>query len=157
MHEPDALRPHGLLTLGSRLRRLGERLQAETQAILNDIDPRVPAAAHPLLAFLDAPEPRTIGQIATALGVAQPGVTRTVTALTTLGLTTSAPSPTDARLRLVSLTPEGRAFVAEARATAWPRVRAAVEGLCTPHGPELLALLDTLETRLDETPLKDRA
>ncbi|MCO6383920.1 MarR family winged helix-turn-helix transcriptional regulator [Oceanicola sp. 502str15] len=156
MHESDALRSHGLTSLGSRLRRLGERLQAHTQEILNEIDPRVPAASYPLLACLDTPEPRPIGDIAQALGTAQPGVTRTVTRLTGLGLTVSATCPDDARLRLVSLTPEGHALLARARATAWPRTRAAVTDLCAPFGPELLEMLDTLETRLDAKPLKDR-
>ncbi|QDC08231.1 winged helix-turn-helix transcriptional regulator [Oceanicola sp. D3] len=156
MHETDALRPHGLVTLGSRLRRLGERLQGQTQDILNEIDPRMPAASLPLLAFLDGPEPRPIGDIAAALGTAQPGVTRAVTRLSTLGLTATAPSPQDARLRLVSLTPAGRTLLAEARAKAWPRTRAAVTDLCAPFGPELLNMLDTIEARLDAKPLKDR-
>ncbi|MBS8227031.1 MarR family transcriptional regulator [Vannielia litorea] len=157
IHEDDALRPHGLLTLGSRFRRLGERLQAETQVILDELAPGIPSSAHPLLAFLDGPEPRSISEIARALGTAQPGVTRMVTRLSARGFVSVGTSPEDARLRLVALTPDGRALLDQARATAWPRVLAAVTDLCAPFGPELLERLDMLETRLATKPLKDRA
>lgn len=153
----DMLRDTGLLTLGSRFRRLGERLQAETQHILSEYDPQVPVALHPLLNLLDRRGPQTIGQISAGLGLAQPGITRSVAALVRTGLVAVVTSPNDGRLRLAELTPEGRAFVGLARAEIWPRVERAVADLCDGFGVDLLNHLQAIEDGLEDRALKARA
>ena len=153
----DMLRATGLLTLGSRFRRLGERLQGETQEILSQYDPQVPSALHPVLNMLIQRGPQTIGQISAGLGLAQPGVTRSVSALVRLGLVAVVTSPNDGRLRLAELTPEGRDFVALAQAEIWPRVERAVTDLCAGFGPELLQSLQDIEDGLDLLSLIDRS
>lgn len=157
MHETsDALRANGLLTLGSRLRRLGERLQSDAQAILDGLEPRVASALHPTLELLDREGPRPIGLLAEGLGVTQPGVTRAVAALSALGLVEVAADPEDGRVRRAGLTAEGRAFVATARATAWRDVEAAVADLCAGFAAELLDDLAKLEEGLADRPLQAR-
>ena len=49
----DIVRELGHLTLGTRLKRLGERLQAQTQVLLAAADIGLPASHCPLLAALD--------------------------------------------------------------------------------------------------------
>ena len=46
----DIVRELGHLALGSRLKRLGERLQAQTQVMLAQADISVPASHLPVLA-----------------------------------------------------------------------------------------------------------
>ncbi|MGI3168258.1 MarR family winged helix-turn-helix transcriptional regulator [Pseudooceanicola sp. C21-150M6] len=153
---PDALRALGLLVLGSRLRRLGERLQADTQVLLDGLEPRVAAGCHPLLNLLDEAGAQSVGQISAALGVSQPGVTRNLASLSKLGVIAITPAPEDARVRQVALTARGSALVAEARAGAWQRVAAAMEELCQGFGPELLDQLAQMEDRLADRPLSQR-
>lgn len=152
----DPLRATGLLTLGSRLRRLGERLQGDTQDILGAWDDRVATPWHPLLNLLDRHGAQTIGQISAALGLAQPGITRSVAGLEEIGLVAVTQSDTDRRLRHVALTEEGRDFVARARAEVWPLVDRAVADLCDGIGPEVLKMIETLEDRLSDRPLRLR-
>ena len=82
----DALRTLGLTALGSRLKRLGDRLQAEAQAILSRVEPAIASGQHPLLHTIDRFAPLTIGELAERLGVTQPGVTRTLGQLAEAGL-----------------------------------------------------------------------
>lgn len=153
----DTVEALGLLTLGSRMKRLGERLQAEVQPILNELDFPVPAAQHPMLAALDRNGALTVGQLAETLGVAQPGVTRTVGQLADLGLVAVATAEGDGRRRLVSLSPAGEDFVVRAKREVWPRVEGAMADLCADFGEDLLGLLSVLETGLARQSLKERA
>ena len=63
----DVVRELGFLTLGSRLKRIGERLQAQTRDLLQDDLIEVPASHVPLLAALDRLDPLSAGCIAHAL------------------------------------------------------------------------------------------
>ncbi len=152
----DVVRDLGFLTLGSRLKRIGERLQAQTQDVLREAAIDVPASHFPLLAALDRHGPLSVGAIAQALGTSQPGVTRQVAVLQALDLVTSMPSPADARQRTVALTPGGGRLVARAKRVAWPAVEAAVVDACGPRGPALLTQLAALEDALADTPLHRR-
>lgn len=71
----DVVRALGYLTLGSRFRRLGEQLQAGTQDILAELGSNVPVAQLPLLAALDRLGPLSVGEMARAMGISQPGIT----------------------------------------------------------------------------------
>ena len=83
---PDLVREFGLLTLGTRLRRLGERLQLQTQAVLAASDLTVPVSHFPLLAALDRHGALSVGSLAEAIGVSQPAVTRQLGRLQADGL-----------------------------------------------------------------------
>src|SRR4051794_7522630 len=107
----DVLRTLGFLCLGSRLKRIGEHLQADTQRLLDRLDVRVQSSQYPLLATLDRLGPLAVGALAQSLGITQPGVTRTVSHLADLGLVETSPSDHDQRRRIVSLTKRGQQLV----------------------------------------------
>jgi DNA-binding MarR family transcriptional regulator len=153
----DAIEALGLLTLGTRLKRLGERLQAEVQPILDQLNPSVAASHHPLLAALDRHPQLTIGKLAETLGVSQPGVTRAVGQLMEMGLVQVAMAEVDGRRRLVSLSPTGRKLVDAAKRNAWPQVERAMADLCDGFGDELLLRLASIEDRLKLEPLTARS
>lgn len=153
----DVVRELGFLTLGSRLKRIGERLQAQTQACLHDAAIDVPASLFPLLAALDRLGPLSVGAIAQALGTSQPGVTRQIATLQALGLVASAASPTDLRQRTTDLTRSGRQIVTRAKRVAWPLVEAAVVDACGSRGRALLSHLGDLEDALTAAPLQHRS
>lgn len=153
----DVVRALGYLTLGTRMKRLGERLQAQSQALLDDTDIGVPSAQFPALAALDRLGPLSIGDLTQALGVSQPGVTRTVGKLAAAGYVTLRQDPTDRRISVVGLTDAGRDLFEHSRRSVWPLVEAAVAEACARTSGPFLAQVAALEDALGETSLGQRA
>ncbi|MBX3610802.1 MAG: MarR family transcriptional regulator [Hydrogenophaga sp.] len=152
----DIVKELGLLTLGSRLKRLGERLQGQTQVLLDAQGLGVPASHQPLLAALARADALSVGELVQALGVSQPGVTRQLGNLQAAGLVQAWQGGEDLRLRRMRLTEAGRSYVALAEATAWAAIRAAVTDACAGQGEALLGHLDALEQALDAQDLATR-
>ncbi|MCP5366528.1 MAG: MarR family transcriptional regulator [Hyphomicrobiales bacterium] len=152
----DIVRGKGYLTLGSRLRRIGERLQAETQQLMEAHDVPVQAHQYPLLCALDDGGPLSIGDLTEALGVSQPGVTRNVGLLARRGMVTVRRGATDQRVTEVALSPAGRAVVDHGRTVVWPQVEACVAAILDGHSGPLLDQLDHLEDALDRASLAQR-
>ncbi|HEX5683428.1 MAG TPA: MarR family transcriptional regulator [Ideonella sp.] len=153
----DVVKELGLLALGTRLKRIGERLQSQTQAVLASAGITTPASHFPLLAALDRLGSMNVGDLADVLGVSQPGVTRQVSNLQAEGLVQAHPSPDDLRSRTVELTKAGRQLVARAKRSTWPTIEAAVTDACAADGRSLLALLTALEQALADESLCERA
>ena len=152
----DVVGALGYLTLGSRLRRIGEQLQADTQRIIDAGGLAIQASQFPLLAAVDRLGPLSIGDLAAALGVTQPGVTRASALLVAAGYLENRRVDGDQRVRLLALTDKGRELIAVARRAVWPRVEAAVADLCGPLSGPLLEQLAGLEAGLKERPLDRR-
>lgn len=153
----DVVRALGYLTLGSRLKRIGERLQAQSQNLFARADIAVPAAQAPLLAALDRLGPLSIGDLTQALGVTQPGVTRMAGKLEAAGLVASQRQAGDRRVNTVALTAKGRRLVAQSKRAAWPPIEAAVADACAGLSGPLLAQVAALEDALAAVPLAARA
>lgn len=151
----DVVAALGFLCLGSRFRRLGEQLQAETGDILSSLSSDVPVAHFPYLAAIDRLGPLGVGEMAMALGVSQPGVTRSLNQLVELGVV-EMQQGVDRRARIASLTERGRDLVARSKAGVWARVERAVAELCQGLDGPLLDQLSTLENRLEDKPLRQR-
>jgi len=152
----DVVRALGFLCLGTRFKRLGERLQTETQRLSEALGGVVQVGQYPFLAAVDRLGPLTVGELTEAIGISQPGVTRSLGQLVELGLLDARPAPDDRRVRVVSLTAEGRTLVDLAKGNAWPRIELAVVDLCAPLSGPLLAQLAAIEDGLDREPLRSR-
>jgi DNA-binding MarR family transcriptional regulator len=152
----DVVRAFGFLTLGTRMKRIGERLQADTQKIMDELGAPLQASQYPFLAAVDRLGPLTVGDLAEAIGITQPGATRTVGQLVELGMLESEPAPDDQRRRIVSLTKEGKRLVATAKRQVWPRIRDAVADLCGDLDGPLLDQLAAIEDGLAAAPLDRR-
>ena len=152
----DIVQNFGFLTLGSRMKRIGETLQAETQRIVDAFSLKIQSSQYPLLAALDREGPLTIGDLAVAIGISQPGVTRAAGLLATQGLMEIVPSPDDQRRRVVTLTAEGRKLVDFSKRNIWPRIETAVRDLCAELSGPLLDQLARIEQGLEAAPLKNR-
>jgi len=147
----------GYLTLGSRLKRIGERLQAQAQVLIEEADVSLSASHFPVLAALDRLGPLSVGDLAQAVGVSQPGVTRALDKLESEGLVKSQRSTDDRRVRPIGLTRAGRQLVAHSKRLVWPRIEAAVADACAGPPAPLLAQLARLEDALGDAPLHTRA
>jgi DNA-binding MarR family transcriptional regulator len=152
----DVVRRLGYLALGTRLRRLGERMQADTQRILDEHGLAIPTAQFPFLAAIDQLGASTIGDLADAVGVSQPGATRTLAQLADGGFVAITTASDDQRRKLVALAPKGAHLVAVAKREVWPLIETAVRELCKGAGP-LLDQLAAIEDGLVAQPLDRRA
>jgi len=152
----DVVRALGYLMLGTRMKRIGERLQASTQKVIDGFAVPVQAGQWPFLAALDTLGAVTVGELAEAIGITQPGATRTVAQLVRQGLVNVEQAADDQRRRIVSLSKEGRRLVAAAKLDIWPSVSDAVADLCDPLDGPLLQQLAALEDGLAAIPLTRR-
>jgi DNA-binding MarR family transcriptional regulator len=152
----DVVRELGHLSLGTRLKRIGEALQAQTQAVLAAHGFEQPAAWFPLLAALDRLGALSIGELSQAVGVSQPGITRSLRGLEDEGFVESETAADDRRVRRVALSRKGRNLVQRSQREAWPAIDAAVAQACASLPGDLLAQLAALEDALIEAPLLQR-
>ncbi|MER8632051.1 MAG: MarR family transcriptional regulator [Mesorhizobium sp.] len=152
----DVLRSLGYLCLGSRLKRIGEQLQADAQRVLDGLEVPLQSSQYPLLAALDRLGPLAVGELAQSLGLTQPGVTRSVSLLAELGLVEATQSDGDQRRKMVSLTRKGQRLVDVAKQDVWPRIERAVADLCRDLSGPLLDQLAAIEDGLAMAPLDRR-
>lgn len=153
----DVVKELGYLTLGTRLKRLGERLQSQSQVLLEGAGFALPASHFPVLAALDRLGPRSVGELAEAVGLAQPGVTRLLDKLEGEGLVCSRPQMGDRRVRTMALSRSGQQLVARAKSMVWPLIEDAVADACAGPAGSLLVELAGLEEALAAAPLEARA
>ena len=152
----DVVKALGYLALGSRLRRIGEQLQLQAQPVLDGGGLQVSAAHYPLLAALERAGTLGAVELAAALGVSQPGVTRGLEKLKRAGLVKAARRTDDRRERPMMLSRSGRELIHRSRLRIWPQLEAAVIEACGPDST-LLEQLAALEQALATTPLTTRA
>lgn len=153
----DIVKAYGYLTLGTRFRRMGEALQAQTQALLAEHGMDMPAAHFPLLAALDWHGPLSVSELSQAVGVSQPVVTRSLHGLQAQQLVESAVGEDDRRVRRVALSAQGQALVRRARTKVWPLVEASVAHACEGLAGPLLEQIAGLEAALAQQTLPQRA
>ena len=154
---PDLLQALGPTFLGSRLKRLGERMQAGAARVASDAGLPVQPAHMPLLAALDG-QALTVSQLVQAVGVSQPGITRGIGQLVDLGLAESQQSQGgDARQRTISLTTQGNAVLARAKLYVWPQVGEAVNALFGGEPEAFMAQIAAIEAALAENPIDELA
>ncbi|MFC9294761.1 MarR family winged helix-turn-helix transcriptional regulator [Streptomyces sp. NPDC057011] len=103
-----------------------------------------------VLKRLDRLGPSTASELARAERIRPQSVIATVNALQAGGYVTRAPHPTDGRRLLVSLTPEGRAFVGERRRAGHGLIAELIAERLSPAERHLLAEAVPLLRRLAE-------
>ena len=117
----------------------------------------VPASHFPLLAALDRLGPLSVGELAQAVGISQPGISRMLEKLQADGWVTSQRPKGDRRLRPIVLTKTGHRLIARSKQLTWPRIEAAVADACACAPGPLLVQLSALEDALAAAPLQMRA
>lgn len=153
----DVVKELGYLTLGTRLKRLGERLQSQTQVLLEAAGADLPASHFPVLAALDRLGPMSVGDLTEAVGVSQPGVTRLLDKLEADGWVRSEQLAGDRRVRTIELSKAGRQLISKSKRAAWPVIEAAVADACEGGAQSILPALAALEGALALLPLSARA
>ncbi|WP_088310546.1 bifunctional helix-turn-helix transcriptional regulator/GNAT family N-acetyltransferase [Novosphingobium sp. B 225] len=151
----DVIADMGPAFLGSRLKRLAERMQAGAVTAIADAGLPLQPGQMAVLAALRS-GPLTVGQLAAAIGISQPGVTRSVGQMARLGIVADRPAA-DQRSRLVELTEAGRAAAELAATQLWPRIGMAAEELLAGLSGSFMDQLAALERALDTASIAERA
>lgn len=152
----DVVAEMGSVMLGSRLKRLAERLQGSANTLLAEAGIPFQSGQVAVLVALESGA-KPVGKISDDTGISQPGVTRSLAQLEALGMV-SRHAGADQRERLAVLTPAGEAAMNRVRSLVWPRVGIAVDAMLQQLGSApLLSQVAALEAALAERSLAQRA
>ncbi len=153
----DVLKARGALFLGSRLKRLAERMQGEVLNVAVGAGLAIQPSQYSLLATLDRFGPLTIGELTQAMELSQPAVTRMAAKLAEMELVSIDRRHRDQRQKTVALTETGLADLERSKRHVWPQVEAAVKEVLAGLEGSFLDQIDAIERRLAEKPLDARA
>ena len=153
----DIVAEQGALFLGSRLKRLAERLQGDVAHVTGRAGVPVQPGHYALLGTLDRYGPLTVGELAEAMQISQPAVTRTLSRLLEMGLVESSRIHRDQRHKTISLTAEGRSVLVRSKLLVWPQVEKAVTGVLESLSGTFLEQIAAIEASLAKRALSERA
>jgi len=153
----DVITERGALFLGSRLKRLAERLQGDVAQVTERAGVPVQPAHYALLGTLDQYGPLTVTELAAAMQISQPAVTRTLSRLLEMGLVESSRVHRDQRHKTISLSTEGRSVLVRSKLLVWPQVETAVMGVLESLSGSFLEQIAAIEASLAERALSQRA
>lgn len=151
----DVVADLGEAFLGSRLKRLAERMQGGASRFVNSLGLEVQPTHMGLLAALDR-SPMTVGQLVDAVGTSQPGITRGVGQLISMGLVESE-RRADGRQRALRLSADGEALMTRVKLEVWPQLEQAVKTITADLTGSFLEQVTAIEKALAERPLELRA
>ncbi len=150
----DLLAGYGVGFLGSRLKRLAERMQTDAAEVARFLDLPVQPSQMSLLMTIRLHGPISVGELAERLQLAQPTVTR---ALGTLGdFVEARRAPGDARSKQMALTEKGEALLVRVQTELLPRIEPAAAELVEGLSGDFMQGLAKVEARLAQTSLLDR-
>jgi len=153
----DVITERGALFLGSRLKRLAERLQGDVAHVTERAGVPVQPGHYALLATLDQYGPLTVSELADAMQVSQPAVTRTLSRLLAKGLVESSRIHRDQRHKTISLTAAGTSVLVRSKLLVWPQVEEAVSGVLARLTGSFLEQITAIEASLAERALSERS
>lgn len=153
--DKDFLDQLGELALGSRLKRLSERMMADAADVYRHFGLEVQPRWFPLMALLQDRGQVTVVEAADAIGVSQPAISQFARQLQNAQLVEIVVCEDDGRRRLLSLSQRGREAVT-AMQPMWQAVDQAAADLCQEAGFDVLAVLRGLEQALTKQSLLSR-
>ena len=151
----DFLDELGVVALGSRLKRLSDRLMADAASVYRHYGFDVQTKWFPLISLLRVKPDTTVNEAAQLLGVSQPAISQFARQLEKAGLVEISACGDDGRRRRLALTPNGQALVGQMQ-PMWHAVRTAAQSLCDEGDGDFYAALKMLERALDRQSLLSR-
>lgn len=152
----DLLAEMGPVFLGSRLKRLAERVQADAARIVRSLDLDFQPSQLTLLAAIDRHGSLTVGEAVAAIGFSQPAITRSLAVLVERGMVETVVSDSDRRQKAMRLTALGKRTCERVRAEVWPGLGTAVSSLCNDLNGSFFDQVAQIEAGLDRLPLDRR-
>jgi len=156
MHrKEDFIRELGVMALGSRLRRLSDRLNKSVTMIYRDLDFDFEPNWFTIIYRLKDKAPLSVTELAAELDLTHPGVIKIAGELTAKGLIKSMKDKNDERRRLLALTPKGKKLAEKLR-PVWKNIAAVAGDMLDSADCNLLSAIDQIESCLDNTEFYDR-
>jgi len=151
----DVLRLAGAAALGSRFRRLAERLSTDAAKLYSLYGVEIEPSWFPLMYLLNEQKQASITEISELTGHSHPFVSKTVRQMKAAEMVSAMPAENDKRSSVISLTDKARAFLPQLNAQM-ADVSSAVERLLSDIDPDFIASLDKLDDALAEHSLLSR-
>jgi DNA-binding MarR family transcriptional regulator len=150
----DQTRKYGPAAIGGRLRRLSESIDEDAGRVYTALGIDFQQRWVGVLEELAKGGPRSVGQLAEALGIRHSSVSQTRSSLEDAGLVESEADPDDARSRRLRLSVAGKRLVC-ALEPVWELLNATSLELDQEAGG-VVAALDRLDEALNRTSLYER-
>jgi DNA-binding MarR family transcriptional regulator len=144
----------GELALSTRLMRLSEWTRKDVTRIYKEYGIAFESKWFPVLYVLSRRSPLSVGELAEELGYAHPSVIALVREMEKCGLVKSVASKTDARKRMLQLTPKALKWK-EKMQPLWDQMRIVARQIYN-NGSSLLKAIDDVEMALRESSYYDR-
>ena len=151
----DYLDSIGSLALGSRLRRLSDRLGQEVADVYTHVGVEFQPKWFPIFRLLVEQGKGSVTDIAVAIGITHPAVNQLAKEMTDAGLVTSATDNRDGRKRLLTLTERGE-YMAKRLTPVWKALHCSISEVFEESDLNLLNAVSRAESILDKKNLITR-
>lgn len=151
----DYLQELGGLALGSRMKRLSERLVQEVAKVYEARSIEFSPRWFPIFRYVAETGSASITDIAKAIGVTHPAVNQTANELLEANLLSASSDSVDKRKRILSLSTKGKKLYAELK-DVWAGLHASLSDLLEETDNSLPNALLAFEQALDERDLLER-
>jgi MarR family transcriptional regulator, organic hydroperoxide resistance regulator len=145
----------GVAALGTRLRRLSERLDRDLREIYAVRGIEFEASWFPVMTALQEHGALSVGELAAMTGVSQPAISQIRKRVEAVGYVKARIASADQRRHELVLTETGKRLVADLT-PLWTAVAEASGELCRTAAPNLLTELDAIERALDAVAMPER-
>ena len=157
--QQDFLNELAELALGSRLKRMSERMLSNASDVYQEFDMNINPKWFTLMALLDAKDSNkqilTIVDASNLLGLSQPALSQFCKELQNVKLIKIVKDQSDSRKRILSLTVKGRERLEQMK-PIWNAVQQAAVDLCTEHNNDFYRSLLLLEKSFSSESLLSR-
>ena len=153
--KPDYIDQLGTLALGSRLRRLLNRMLAEGEKVYKSLDIDFGVSWFPIFHLLAYRSPLMLTDIAKALGITHPSVIEVTDEMIRRGLVRSQQNDDDRRCRHLSLTAKGKRAVSKLE-PIWEAFWQAGEDINSESGNDFLEAIKKVERAMDRRSMYER-
>lgn len=153
--EADFFDELGELALGSRIKRLADRMSAQASAVYESQGFAIEPRFFPLTQLLVRHGDTSVSDAARRLGISQPAISQICKQMETLGWIDQRLDPADGRRRLLRLSATGRRRV-KSMGPMWDAVSDVAVDLCMTTGVDLMRAIADLEHALEQRSLAER-
>lgn len=144
----DLLRDLGALALGSRLKRLSDRLMQDGIKVYRDSGLAFEPKWFPVYYYLSKVGPSAVTDVARGLGVSHPSVNQIAKEMIAADLVAAYKDTRDKRRRVLALTKLGKSQLPRLE-SVWRDIRAALQELLDETQVDFLGYVETIERALD--------
>jgi GNAT superfamily N-acetyltransferase/DNA-binding MarR family transcriptional regulator len=144
MPQQDVFSELGLLSLGSRLKRLSDQMMYQVSDIYRHRQINFEPSWLPVFSLLQDGKARAVTDISQTLGLAHPSVIQITNAMIKKGVAASQKDSADSRRRLIQLTESGKAMRADL-IEVWDDIRQSVDQIMQEADCNLLQDVEAVE------------